>query len=83
MIFTSGLAFMYASISAWVFLLRVGLPQKARARLVPPPPPPPWEHYHHSNQGRMLPGPVVAAAASPPAPIKNCLRFRAISSPFQ
>src|SRR5215212_10926994 len=72
---------MYSAIIASVFLLRVGLPHQAKARLVlpPSPPPPPWEPLPPEDPGAQAPSPiVVAAAARPPAPIRNCLRFRAI-----
>src|SRR5918995_1218156 len=79
-VFTLGLACWYAAIIASVFLLRVGLPHQARARLTgPPSPPPPPSEPPPPVPGAQAPRPiVVAAAASPPAPIRNCLRLMAI-----
>src|SRR3954466_9379838 len=85
-IFTFGFALVYASIAAWVFLLRMSLPHQANfmsaAPLAPPPPPPPPLLPLLPEPGAQPASPtVVAAVASPAAPIRNCLRFRAIASP--
>src|SRR3954453_1511626 len=80
-IFTLGLALRYAATSAWVFLLRTGLPQNASARLPEPELPPPPCELPPEDPGAHPASPEVVAPpiARPAAPIRNRRRFTAIS----